>query len=69
MALKDWKQGYGGITKDTWYNQRTESILRVLKEHNYYIVWLSRLNYSRTLKKSKTKSQALKFAKEYMKKY
>jgi len=78
MALKDWKEGkwknnYGELHK-SWTNRNRESWTIVVGQgelghtHQHYIngwqVWDNR--YYCTAQSFKTKSQALKFAKSYM---
>ncbi|MAG47062.1 hypothetical protein CL617_00520 [archaeon] len=79
MATKDWKKAKGQLLwyKDTGKSTGKEIHITKLfyqEEGKYALIldnldWDGRHNLGNTLKKFKTKSQALKFAKSYMRKH
>lgn len=72
MALKDWKKTDTG--KDEWINRNDDNFSRIriddLPGKKFrYEVYLIGFRRSGTLVSYKKKSQALKFAKSYMRKH
>lgn len=72
MAIKDWKK----TRKDTWFNKKRSIRLEInkgkTKEQWPYLISIHSTfivaGGEKTLKGTKTKAQALKFAKSYMRK-
>ena len=68
MALKDWKKG----SDLTWYYHGKKSGVNKLYIDNYSgwrVVIVTTYEWDRYERNFKTKSQALKFAKSYMRKH
>lgn len=71
MALKDWKK----VGKNEWQKSGYTTMLEIIKSNNKipYLVIRSSQNYDihreTVLKQFKTKQQALRFAKAYMRKH
>ena len=71
--LKDWKKGriikVGKYPSQSWYNKKDDGKVSISKRSDsYWYVNIRRYNRN-ILKTFKTKSKALKFAKQYMKKH
>lgn len=69
MVLKDWKKVNGhGISN--WENSKKKLLLAYGEDENNkfeVVLWSDNTNFDgKTLKKKLTKSQALKFARSYM---
>lgn len=74
MALKDWKRKTYHLSNnivEEWENNnninRKILVIEKYKGDKTYYIWLNSNGYSETLRLAKTKSDAIKFAKRYMK--
>ncbi len=79
MALKDWKKTFDGQNIQTWKHKNYWPQIRIIKQYTTINPKTAKIYYTMEIEdnyhtvpifegKFKTKSQALKFAKEYMKK-
>ena len=67
MALKDWKLFKSSYGEDIWLNKKKNGKVEIFEREslNNFNVYIN----SFFQRRFKTKSQALKFAKEYMRKH
>ena len=67
MAIKDWKKTRNKLNSQGWKNKKTGKNILFLQfmSDNYW----SFIQEGKTIKNFKTKSQALKYAKAYMRKH
>jgi hypothetical protein len=68
MATKDWKK----VKLNLWYNKKHKYYLEIKKYTSQYSVFAwgeSHKNYDATVQTFKTKTQALRYAKSYMRKH